>query len=225
MDVNKDAALLLAGRLLELIRRHAKPEAARWLETALGELTGPNGRAQLHLSFASAGRKVGSAALPALAAATLGPAIAPQIAGRGLDEVARVALALTAPDAVPALYLQGDQREKQAVLRALPLFPDPAQFLELAVESVRSSVQTIFEAIACENSFPAEHFSDAQLNQLVLKALFNEVPIARILGLGRRIQPELIRMVQGYAAERRAAGRPVPADIDVIIATGSQRSA
>jgi len=225
MDVNKDAPLLLAGRLLELIRRHAKPEAASWLEAQLKSSSDPDGRAGLLLAFASAGRKVGTAALPANDAAKLGPAIALQIAGRGLDEVARVALALTAPDAATELYIQGDQREKQAVLRALPLLPNPAQFSELGVESVRSSVQTVFEAIACESSFPADHFSDAQFNQLVLKALFNEVPISRILGLERRVQPELIRMVQGFSAERRAAGRSVPADIDVIITIGSQRSA
>ena len=164
-----------------------------------------------------------------------GPSIAPQIANRGLDEVARIALALCVREAEPhapeaelivsELYFRGDQREKQAVLRALPLLANPARYVALAVEAVRSSVQTVFEAIACENSFPADFFSDAQFNQLVLKALFNEVPTSRIAGLEKRVQPELVRMVQGYAAERRAAGRSVPADIETIETMASQRSA
>ena len=50
----------------------------------------------------------------------------------------------------------------------------------------------------------------------MVKALFNEVRVARILGLDRRVTPELVRMADGYGSERRAAGRSVPDDIAVI---------
>jgi hypothetical protein len=48
---------------------------------------------------------------------------------------------------------------------------------------------------------------------MVLKALFLDVPLARIIGLDGRRTPDLTRMARDYAAERRAAGRPVSADL------------
>jgi hypothetical protein len=103
------------------------------------------------------------------------------------------------------------------VLRALPLLPDAERFVPLAVEACRTSVQTVFDAIACENPFPADHFPDLNFNQMVLKAMFNGVQLARIVRLDERAGPELARMASDYAAERRAAGRTVPADIDLVL--------
>jgi len=56
----------------------------------------------------------------------------------------------------------------------------------------------------------------------VLKALFIGVALSRIVGLDRRRGAELARMAAVYAAERRAAGRPVPSDIG--LATGSMEN-
>jgi hypothetical protein len=78
-------------------------------------------------------------------------------------------------------------------------------------------VQTIFESIACENPFPADEFPDLNFNQMVLKAMFNGVALARIVRLGERAGADLARMAADYAAERRAAGRSVPADIDLVL--------
>jgi hypothetical protein len=60
-------------------------------------------------------------------------------------------------------------------------------------------------------------------NQMVLKALFNNVPLARIVGLADRANNELARMANDYAAERRAAGRAIPGDIGLATVT-AQRS-
>jgi len=48
---------------------------------------------------------------------------------------------------------------------------------------------------------------------MLLKALFLDVSLARIIGLDGRRTPELERMACDYAAERRAAGRPVSDDL------------
>jgi hypothetical protein len=40
--------------------------------------------------------------------------------------------------------------------------------------------------------------------------------VERIVGLQDRVNPELLRMARDYADERRAAGRPVPADVGRI---------
>jgi hypothetical protein len=103
------------------------------------------------------------------------------------------------------------------VLRALPFLPERSRFVTMAIEACRTNVQTVFQAIACENPLPADDFPDLNFNQLVLKALFNGVAISRIVGLSRRLGPELARMASDYAAERRAAGRSVPPDIDLVL--------
>lgn len=116
-------------------------------------------------------------------------------------------------------FRTGDNNERVALLRALPLLPEPARFTELAIEACRSHVLDVFAAIACDNPFPARHFPEANFNQLVIKTLFLELPLARVHGWRGRANAELVRMATDYEAERRAAGRTIPADIALIRAT------
>jgi len=140
--------------------------------------------------------------------------------GRANAEGARIAL-LVDNDVDPAtatdLFSHGDNEERRAILRALPRLRDPARFLPLAIEACRTSVVPVFEAVACDNPFPATHFPDASFNQMVLKAVFVGVPLQRVVGLQTRLSPELARMARDYAAERRAAGRTVPDDLALIL--------
>ena len=43
---------------------------------------------------------------------------------------------------------KGDTPERVAVLRGLALLPEPARFVELAIDSCRSHVQEVFDAVA-----------------------------------------------------------------------------
>lgn len=159
-------------------------------------------------AFSGAARAVGKA-----------PIAVPERGAWGTDEVVRAALLVRAyPRITPAeLWAHGDNRERQAVLKALPLLPEPAAFVELAIEACRTNVLTVFEAIACENPYPAAHFPELHFNQLALKAAFNGIVLARIVGLAARRNTELARMAADYAAERRAAGRPVPDDLGLLM--------
>jgi hypothetical protein len=121
-----------------------------------------------------------------------------------------------------AVALGMQERDRRAVLRALPLLPDAGRFVAIALDACRSHIQPVFEAIACENPYPARHFLEASFNQMVLKALFTGVTLGRIAGLEGRITPELTRMALAYARERELAGRSVPADIGRL--TGARRS-
>ena len=190
-------------RRVDQIER-ALPEAARaWLATiAIAD------KLAVLAALSGATRAVGKAPVAVAARGTW-----------GVDELARaVLLARAFPRVTPReVWAHGDNRERQAVLKALPLLPQPEQFVELAVEACRANVLTVFEAIACDNPYAARYFSDAQLNQMALKAAFNGVQLARIVGLAERANAELARMARDFAAERTAAGRAVPADLDLLL--------
>lgn len=125
--------------------------------------------------------------------------------------------AALAPEAFAAAALacfeQGDAAEQASWCRAVSLLPRPEQYLRHVIDACRTNILPLFESIACENPYPAAFFPERNFNQLVLKAMFNGIALARIVGLDRRRNPELARMAADYAAERTAANRTVPADI------------
>jgi hypothetical protein len=172
-------------------------------------------------AFTAASRRVGKAplALDDSETARLRAACVDWPLTTRVDELWRVTLlvaAATRPDLdalVRDCFRGGDTDERRAVLRALPLLPRPERFAVLAADACRTSVRPIFEAIACENPFPARYLGTLHFDQMILKALFLDVALARIVGLDGRRTPELMRMARDYAAERRAAGRPVSADL------------
>ncbi|WP_234023418.1 EboA domain-containing protein [Sorangium cellulosum] len=179
-------------------------------------------------TFTAAARALGKAPLgldaderDALEAA----GVAAAIEGWPLDELGRVTMIALISRCLPgpelealleACYQQGDGRERQALLRALPLVTEAERFVPMAVEACRTNELPVFEAIACENAYPAAYFPDLNFNQMVLKAMFMGVALARIVGLDRRRSSELARMAEDFASERRAAGRSVPADIGLL---------
>jgi hypothetical protein len=210
----------LIVELVDIVARLAPPDAMTWLTREL-----VFDRARFAAAFAAAGRRLGRAPIGEALAAKLAAAGLPWAAGSGADECGRAALVLAALGALdPAehvplvrdLLRRGEIREREAVLRVLAGMPDPARFVELAIDAYRSNVQSVFEALAHDNVYPARYFSDPAYFQMVLKALFVGVPLARVVGLAERTTPELVRMVEAYASERRAAGRPVPADVALI---------
>ena len=62
-----------------------------------------------------------------------------------------------------ACYENGDAREQQSWLRAISLLPLAERFAAFAIDACRSHIQPTFEAIACENPYPATYFPDLQL--------------------------------------------------------------
>ena len=133
------------------------------------------------------------------------------------DVMPEEAFAATATD----LYEQGDAAEQQSWLKVLPLLPRPERFLLLAIDACRTNIVPLFESIACDNPYPARYFPTPQFNQVVLKAVFVGVPLARVVGLSRRRNEELTRMASDFADERRAAGRAVPADLHLALSDPS----
>jgi hypothetical protein len=208
---------------LQLVLSRAAAPARQWLLQRSERLSA----ADVAVTFSGCGRRLGAEPLAATASerAALAALELPVPEGWPLSAVGRAALLLSSSERLDAgaraalvehLFRTGDNEERAAILETLALLPEPQRFVELAVDACRSHVQSVFEAIACENPYPARWFPEPNFNQLVLKAFFVGVEVRRIEGLPSRRTPELVRMALAYASERRAAGRSVPADLELV---------
>ena len=216
-----------ASRLTELLhswiasRVEATPLA--WLDDRAKAVATGDKKA-LFLSFGMVPRKVGKADM-ALTEAALSQAEAARPGwnprGWSLDQLVRTFFVLSFPSEDTALYVQtldqlfqaGEVGELVALYQALPLLPNPASHTLRTAEGIRSNIKSVFCAIAHQNPYPAEQLNEEQWNQLVLKCLFIDVPLDRLIGIDRRANAKLMTTLIDFAHERRAAHRPIPPDL------------
>jgi hypothetical protein len=209
---------------LDLVAARAPAPARDWFLSRASRLD----EESFGLVYAGAGRRLGLAPVEpsadevhALEAAELlvprswplsavGRAALLALACTRVDRAARLALA-------ESVFRTGDNDERAALLKALSILPEPESFVELAIDACRTHVQVVFEAIACENPYPMRFFPEHNYNQMVLKCFFTGIAAKRIEGLAVRRSPELARMAEAYASERRAAGRSVPDDLHLAM--------
>ncbi|MCP2168271.1 EboA domain-containing protein [Goodfellowiella coeruleoviolacea] len=170
----------------------------------------------IRVLFPAVGREVGRAALR--------PDSDPHGLVHGtVDDLARVrlltVLATALPDDAAAtevteLYRYGDDAERRGVLRGLSALPERPALVEAGLTLVLDALRSndIRLVAAAMGEFCAGHLDQHSWRHGVLKCLFVGVPLAAVARLDRRGDAELRRMVDDYAAERRAAGRDVPAD-------------
>lgn len=138
-----------------------------------------------------------------------------------VEQAARTLLVLALPHDNAEKYLRtleqvfttADVGELVALYQSLPLLPHPERHCARAAEGVRSNMTTVFNAVALRNPYPAEYFDNIAWNQMVLKAIFVGSPLHLIIGLDRRANPELARMLTDYAHERWAAKRSVTPEL------------
>ncbi|MDI9883028.1 EboA domain-containing protein [Streptomyces sp. HNM0645] len=120
------------------------------------------------------------------------------------------------------LYQQGTAAERRAVLLALPpLAPDPADGIPLVEDALRTNDTRLVGAAV--GPYASRHLPPHSWRHALLKCLFTGVPVDTADGLAHRARgdAELARMLTDYAAERTAAGRPVPADLHRVLALTS----
>ncbi|MBA0052227.1 sugar phosphate isomerase [Streptomyces sp. AJS327] len=131
-------------------------------------------------------------------------------------EAARVLLLHAAAADAPTLtrlYEHGTADERRAVLRALPHLVTGPDALPLVEDALRTHDTRLLAAAV--GPYAAAHLDPHAWRHAVLKCLFTGVPLSAVAHLGRRAHgdTELARMLTAYADERRAADRPVPADL------------
>ncbi|MEV6108534.1 EboA domain-containing protein [Streptomyces sp. NPDC051940] len=143
------------------------------------------------------------------------------------DAVRLLLLQAARADAATAtrIYTRGDAAERRAVLHALPHLELGAEAVPLIEDALRTNDTRLVAAAL--GPYAAEHLDPHAWRQAVLKCLFTEVPVDEVASLADRARgdTELARMLTGYAAEREAAGRPVPEDLRRVLALTGPQSA
>ena len=110
---------------------------------------------------------------------------------------------------VAKLIQIADTSELETFLKFLVLLPDAGAYIEVAVEALRTNIETIFHAISLKNPYPSRYFNDQQWNQMYLKAAFMQLDLADILDVDQRANKDLARIISDYAHERWAASRDI----------------
>lgn len=212
-----------AAALHQWLARRLDAAAGAWLDEAVGSVEAARTDRELFRTVSLVSRKLGK--LPLM----LDDAELAQ-AGQSrpgwdpsdwtVDQAGRIRLLLAASADVDAfvgrldqLCATADVDELVAFYRGLPLYPAPARHRLRAAEGVRSNMLVVFDAVAHRNPYPAEQLSEEAWNQMVLKALFVGRSLDPIVGLDQRANPQLARMLSGYAHERWAASRPVSPEL------------
>lgn len=135
------------------------------------------------------------------------------------EQAARIFLLLAMPPGphsaklMDQMWQTADMGEAVALQKALAVLPYPEGHMARAREAIRSNIKAVFEAIATRNPYPSMHFDTVGWNQMVVKTFFVDVPLSLVVGIERRANPPLARMLFDLAQERRAAGRPFPPDL------------
>jgi hypothetical protein len=211
-----------ADLLMAWIGRRASLEAMTWLKSKRAAFARDAAPRVLDAALGGVVRGMGKAEL-ALESADLGAAESArpgwQPAGLTVDRAARIVLLLDAATAgsfaerLKRLIATADVGELVAIYKGLPLYPDPEALVPLAIDGLRTAIRPVFEAIAHGNPFPAEHFPQSAWNQMVLKTLFIDSALHPIVGLDRRWNEELTKILIDYAHERWAAHRRVAPEL------------
>ncbi|MBY0586357.1 EboA domain-containing protein [bacterium] len=213
-----------AVELLSLWLRERIPSVAwDWFHEKMAAAQAGDGRS-LALGFSMASRRVGKEDLR-LSEADLKKADAARAGWDPslwtIDQSARVLLVLSlwkgdVPSFVTPLdrlFAASDVGELVALYQGLPLYPEPSAHRWRAAEGVRTNMKAIFEAVALRNPYPADELDAGCWNQMVLKSLFIGSTLDQIVGLDRRANRELARMLWDYARERRAASRSISPEL------------
>jgi len=209
----------LQAALAALIKRQVSAEAWSWLEEKGVQIAGGDSTA-FNVAFSAAPRKTGKQPVSITEAEAFNlSSIRPGFTIRRwtIDRLSRVWLILQLEVSDRARYIEAIERlfptaemgEQVALYSALPVLAYADAWRARCAEGIRSNIADVLEAIMCDNPYAAEQLDEPAWNQVVLKAIFTEKPIHRIIGLDARANQTLANTLSDYAHERWAAHRRV----------------
>jgi sugar phosphate isomerase/epimerase len=206
-------------------------EVERWLEESSTAAAGDRGT--LTRIFATAGRRFGRGPLRADddPAGVLFGTASDHARGKLIERLGGLLTADELAEALLALYDGGDSAERRGVLRGLgalaadsPMLPPVVVTagLKLTAEALRTNESGIVAAAV--GPFAAAHLDQHSWRHAVLKLIFMGISLTAVTDLQERADDELARMARDFAAERSAAGRPVPEDVHLLLQPSSSHS-
>ncbi|MEX2580017.1 MAG: EboA domain-containing protein [Verrucomicrobiales bacterium] len=208
-------------KLIDILASGSPPEAVAWLRGIVASQLGSFEKRPFYYAFSGVSRHFDKRGLVSPSENELSALLrtVPGFTVAGWDQfrLARVVLLLTLAEQPKSTFLEtldallntADLREQAAIFSAYPILPHQSKLVESAVDGLRTNIVDVFDAIALDNPFPAEHFSDEEWNQMVLKAIFIGRPLYRIQGIDERANRTLARAISDLAHERWAAGRTI----------------
>lgn len=203
----------------DILQRNLKQDEWSWVNENLLKIQEGKKAAVLYKAFTAAPRIVGKKTL-----SFKGPKEANfadfkdvSVLNYTSERLTRVLLLLGYPaedkgqylKVVGQLFKAAEMNELVALYGALPFLPYPEEWAGQCAEGIRSNIDLVLEAIMYENPYPSMYLSEAAWNQLVLKAIFTNKDINRIIGLDEKANQNLAYAISDYAHERWAAGRDI----------------
>lgn len=194
------------------LTKYASAEAKTWFYEKRGFASGSEeDLMQMDIAMAMARRKMGSEALPD-----------ETLQHWNMADVGRVLMLLDAvkthgKQMVQRYYSQGDEYEREAILKGLMVLDPEGELVSLAVDACRTNVLTMLSSIAMDNHYPSKFFGQHEFNQMVLKCLFLGFDVSSVAELDKCRNPSMSRMCFDYQRERMAAGRDFPVSIWLTI--------
>jgi hypothetical protein len=135
-----------------------------------------------------------------------------------LQQLCRLFLMLRLPTAdnqkiLNTIFETADMNKLVILYKGLYWLDNAGDFVMRAAEGIRTNMVDVFDAIACENPYPARYFGEQAWNQMVLKAIFMGRPLHRIHRLRDRKNQQLALILHDFIHERWSAGRTVTPEL------------
>lgn len=211
--------VLMSEQLLRIVEHHSL-EFSEWLKAKESQIEGGFSFKDFYLAFSMASRiKDGDKVISGDIAVPWGDVLTMEM--WSLSRLGRVyliaALAKHARQHLQQVYQQlfetATLTELTALYSALSFLPDPEHYADRAAEGIRTNMGDVFDAVALGNPYPSKFLPEAAWNQMVLKAVFTNKPLHKIVGIDDRANAPLALMLINYAQERWAAGREVTPEL------------
>ncbi|MGP4031127.1 EboA domain-containing protein [Pseudarthrobacter sp. 1C304] len=223
----------LAARSMDALRAgwlaaETTVASERWVQESAAAIAAGTGA--LSSIFAGAGRRLGRSPLrpDADPSGVLFGTISDQARGRLIGRLGEFLPPDELAEALSALYDGGDSAERRGVLRGLGALATGSPALPAAV--VSAGMRLTAEALRTNESgivaaavgpFAAAHVDQHSWRHAVLKLVFMGISLSAVTDLTERADDELARMAHDFAAERSAAGRPVPEELQLLLQSPS----
>ncbi len=210
----------LQSKLATCISASVTADAWQWLKDKALLISKGEDPQQFRIAFAATTRKMGKQPVllsesEHLEIQTIRPHLVVQ--HWAMDRLCRAWLLLHLDTAdqdkyehtIESLFPTAEMNELVALYSALPMLAYPERWRARCAEGIRNNIADVLEAIMCHNPYASEYLDEAAWNQLVLKAIFTEKPMHKVIGLIERSNQNLADSLSDYAHERWAAHRKV----------------